>query len=175
MWDPIDQLLKNPKATLKALDERIRKKSKAAEYEAQTKEYQAELAEKAREEERLVSAMKRGKLTDERYDREMDKTSAEVATIQAEIDRLQQLIETEKAQEELKHSLASLAKAYRKKYGKIDRPTKEAIIRKLVNKITIHQSGKIEVDYAIPKIQKRLIKYGGDDASELEPATRRDL
>jgi len=162
VWEPIDQLLKDPKTTLKALDAKIRKESKAAEYVEQIKQYQTQLSDKEKEQERLVAAMKRGTLKEALYDKEMGKTNAEIETIQNEITHLEQLIVTEQEQEELKNSLAKLSQAYRKKYGKIDRVTKEAIIRKLVNKVTIYPSGQILVDYAIEKIQKRVNKHGGD-------------
>ncbi len=124
-----------------------------------------ELDEKETEQQRLVAAMQRGKMTQKLYDEAFDKTNDDIATLQTEIARLNQLIVTEQEQEELKHSLSKLSEAYRKKYGKIDRKTKESIIRKLVNKVTIHASGQVSVDYAIEKNSKRVNKHGGDAGS----------
>ncbi len=162
VWEPIDELLREPKATLKALDAKIKKESKAAEYEEQIKEYESKLKEKDDEEKRLVSALQRGKLKGEHFDNAVEEINSAVVVIQSEIADLQMLLQTEREREELKESLAKLSAEYKKKYGKIDRKTKEAIIRKLVNKVIIHPSGQILVDYAIENKSKRVNKHGGD-------------
>ncbi len=162
VWKPIDELLKNPKATLKAYDLKLKQESKAAEYKAQIADYEKELLEKDNEIASLVAMAKRGKITESLYDKEYDTTNAEKTVICNEIASLQKLIQTELEREEMRKSLAKISDVYRKKYGKIDRITQEAIIRKLVNKVTIYASGEIAVDYAIEKNSKRVWEHGGD-------------
>lgn len=165
VWKPIDELLKNPKAALKAFDEKMKKSSKASDYREQISKLEDSLKKKDIELERLASAMRRGKMKERVYDKQVDATNAETKAIQEEIERLQRLLQTEIDREELKKSLAKLSEVYRKKYGKIDRKTQEAIIRKLVNKVVINPNGTILVDYAIEKNSKRVFKHGGDAGS----------
>ena len=162
VWEPIDHLLKDPKEAIAALDKKIQKESKAVEYELTIKEHSAELEEKEREQERLASALRRGTLKEKLYDKQVAEIDQESLTLQDEIDRLHRLLQAEKEKEELKNSLGKLAGAYKKKFGKISRKTKESIIRMLVNRITINPSGEIAIDYAIPKVKNRVNKYGGD-------------
>lgn len=162
VWRPIDELLRDPKAALKAFDQRTRKESKSADYQQQIKKFEATLSGKDKELERVASALRRGKMSERVHDKQVDEINSEVSTVQTEIENLQKLLQAEQEREELKKSLTKLSEAYRKKYGKIDRKTQEAIIRKLVNKVVINPAGTILVDYAIEKNSKRVFKHGGD-------------
>lgn len=165
VWDPIEALLKDPKQYLSALERKLKQESRLHEYEDQLSELTEKLKEKDQERKRLIDALKRGTLNSKDYDEAVAGTNEEAEIIASELKRVGSLRDGEREKEQMLASLEKLAAAFQKKYKKLDKKTKEQIVRLLIHRVTVYPGERVKVDHKIPKFRSQLWDNGGDAGS----------
>lgn len=161
VWSKVKEILENPSLLMRVIKEREEKgEGRKVSLAARLKELDGEIGKCEQEKENILRAFRKGILDDiELASQIEDIRNQERALRQQQEEIKLQIIGQKRVKERLNH-LSSLVSGMQERLAHLGFEEKRELVRTLVDRVTIYESGKIELRVVVPEIMPSTLEEG---------------